>query len=170
MLRFLSCWYNYKIRKLRDCDIDLFSLEENKVKCKVTNIYDADTCKIIFKLDNKIVKFNCRLSGIDAPEMKPPMAQKNREEEKIVAQKARNRLLQLCSNVVVDLQKLYQKKEVQEILDKNTKLITANCGKFDKYGRLLVELSNNGVIFNQILINEGYAYAYDGGTKKKFIV
>ena len=40
------------------------------------------------------------------------------------------------------------------------------CNEFDKYGRLLVELLNDdNKTINQMLIDEGYAKAYDGGTK-----
>lgn len=50
-------------------------------------------------------------------------------------------------------------------------LIRCRCGGFDKYGRLLGELfvdtwfrkAEKSV--NELLVEEGHAYAYDGGTK-----
>ena len=54
---------------------------------------------------------------------------------------------------------------------KNTKIIQIICYDFDKYGRLLIEISDldDTKTFNQVLIDEGYAYKYDGGTKKKIV-
>ena len=40
-----------------------------------------------FQLDGKIVKYNCRLYGIDTPEMRPRRNNPNREAEKKAAKK-----------------------------------------------------------------------------------
>ena len=51
-------------------------------------------------------------------------------------------------------------------------LVYIKCGEFDKYGRLLGTLFINKEdekSINQLMIDEGYGYEYDGGTKKKFI-
>ena len=158
------------LENLNNDDVELFSLAGRDVKCKVVDIYDADTCKVIFLLDNKISKFSVRLTGIDTPEMKPPKSSPTRDAEKRAAKKARNRLCQLVTNVSLQLDTLYKKKEIKELLKENTKLITIKCGKFDKYGRLLGELYVNDTCINQMLIDEKYAYPYDGGTKKAFKV
>tara|TARA_Y100000590_G_C15546892_1_gene949346 strand:+ start:101 stop:595 length:495 start_codon:yes stop_codon:yes gene_type:complete len=156
---------------VKNNDIDQFSLNGRKVVAKVVDIYDADTCKIVFELDNKLVKFNCRLIGIDTPEMKPPKANPNRDAEKKKAKQARNRMVQLCSNVECKINIMYKKKQIKELLNKHTKLVEVNCHDFDKYGRLLIEISDleDSKTFNQVLIDEGFAYSYDGGTKKKFV-
>ena len=39
--------------------------------------------------------------------------------------------------------------------------------KFDKYGRILVNVYKNKIDINQWMINNGYGYPYFGGTKKK---
>ena len=42
-----------------------------------------------------------------------------------------------------------------------------SCKDFDKYGRLLVEVYDDDTVsINNWLIDNGYAFAYDGGTKK----
>ena len=155
-------------QNLTNDDVELFTLNGRDFNCKVVDIYDADTCKVIFNLDNKVSKFSVRLTGIDTPEMKPPKNSPTRDEEKIAAKKARNRLFQLVTNVSIELETLYKKKEIKELLKNNTKLVSIKCGDFDKYGRLLGELYIDGNCANQMLINEGHAYAYDGGTKKAF--
>ena len=46
------------------------------------------------------------------------------------------------------------------------KIVTIKCGKFDKYGRLLIDIYYKKQHINQWLIDEKYAFAYDGKTKK----
>ena len=51
------------------------------------------------------------------------------------------------------------------------KVVKIKCGDFDKYGRLLVEvITDEGENIKEWLINNKYAFAYDGGTKKKWSV
>ncbi len=159
-----------RLRSLTDNDIGEFSLEGRKTVGKVVDIYDADTCKIIFGLDNVIVKFNCRLSGIDTPELKPSRSKPDRELEKKAAQKARNRLIQLCTDCDCSLDKKFSRKSKKEFLSNNEKLVNIHCGEFDKYGRLLVEIFdiNSDKSFNDMLIDESYANKYDGGKKEPF--
>ena len=151
-------------------NIKEFSLNGNKFICKLVDIYDADTCKVVFILNNKFTKFTCRLKDIDTPEMRPPKDKPDRDKEKIAAKKARNRLFQLATNVDLDIDKLYKRKEIRELLEKNTKLIEINCNRFDKYGRVLGYLSDvdNNVTFNDILVNEKYAQKYCGKKKLPF--
>ena len=66
---------------------------------------------------------------------------------------------------------LAAKARNKELLETGTfKIISHGTGKF---GRVLVEVfveTENGLeSVNQILINEGHAYEYDGGKKKKFV-
>lgn len=158
-----------KLQTIKNLEVDEFSLNGKKVVAKVVDIYDADTCKIVFELDNKLVKFNCRLVGIDTPEMKPPKSDPNRDAEKKKAKQARNRMVQLCSNVECEINIMYKKKQIKALLDQHTKLVEVRCYDFDKYGRLLIDITDleDSKTFNQVLIDEGFAYSYDGGTKKK---
>ena len=62
----------------------------------------------------------------------------------------------------------YSKQEIKNILNLNKKLIYIKCGKCGKYGRCLVKLYNtkeDTKSFNNILVEEGYAYKYYGGKK-----
>ena len=50
------------------------------------------------------------------------------------------------------------------------KIISHGTGKFGRVlGEVFVETENGLESVNQILINEGHAYEYDGGKKKKFV-
>ena len=151
-----SIYYKFKLSKellKTNNKTPMFSLE-NKIKlCKVVNVYDGDTCKVVFKMNNQLSRWNIRMTGYDTPEMRPPKSQANRDEEIKAAKEAKDFL-------------------ISKIMNKN-QLVYIKCGKFDKYGRLLGEIyinKNDKKSINQIMIDEGHGYAYDGGTKKAFKV
>ena len=132
-------------------DTPLFSLEGKFVQCKVVNVYDGDTCKVVFPLNGEIYRWNVRLTGYDTPEMRPPRSQENRDEEIQAAIAAKNFLKSKVMN--------------------NEQLVYIKCGEFDKYGRLLGTLyveETDEVSVNDLMIQNGHGYAYDGGTKRKF--
>ncbi len=173
--RFFNCFSNNHnkiiddLKNIKSSDISQFSLNGMKTRGKVVEIYDGDTCKIVLLNNNVLQKFNCRMNGIDTPEIKPLLSNPNREIEIKNAYKARNRLIQLCTNANIDF-KNFDTKKVS--LDTNTKLVYIKCLEFDKYGRLLVNIydndNENSISYNEILINEGFAKKYDGGTKNAF--
>ena len=69
-------------------------------------------------------------------------------------------------NIKLDarLQRRLKRAEIREkILNK---LVNVKCGDFDKYGRLLTEIFIEDECVNQWLIDNEYAFEYDGGTKK----
>jgi endonuclease YncB( thermonuclease family) len=151
-------------------EIPLFSLDGHNCESKIVSIYDADTCSAIIELNGKFTKFKLRLVGIDSPEIRPLKSVVDRDNVIKKAKCARNRLVQLVTDQEIDCDKQYTKKELQEIVDKSKKLIYIECGGFDKYGRLLATLYSKSTdkkkSVNNLLIEEGHAYAYNGGTKR----
>lgn len=151
-------------------DIPLFSLDGTNTQCKIVHVYDADTCRAVMKLNNKLCKFTLRLEGIDSPEMRPSKDKEGREEEIKAAKKARNRLIQMVTDQELDVDDVkLNKKIISQLLSDSRKLINIHCGGFDKYGRLLATLyeSEGDKSINERLIEEGHGYSYNGGTKKK---
>jgi len=135
--------------------------EKNNMKCfsfkdqifygYPSNVYDGDTFSFIFIYKDDILKYRCRCNGYDSPEMKPPLNSPNRDYEKELAHKAKDRFI--------------------ELLEKHpTKIIRVKCSEFDKYGRLLVDISNmvDEKSINEIMIEEGHGKVYDGGKKDKW--
>lgn len=57
--------------------IEKFSLNNMIFDAKVIKVYDGDTITVVFNYNNKYYKWNCRLNGIDTPEIKS-----NNEDEK----------------------------------------------------------------------------------------
>ena len=125
-----------------DTEIPFLTLNNVKTSGKVVQVYDGDTCKIVIPFKHDLFKWNCRLTGLDTPELRT----KNLKEKE-------------CGYYVRD-------KLRDKILNK---VITVHCHEFDKYGRLLVTLYENpsdSKSINDWLIENHYAYKYDGGTKE----
>lgn len=147
-----------------------FSLSGYLSKAYVVSVYDGDTIKINMKFGDKIYLWNCRLQGIDTPEIKVKRKGKTKEEIekleelKIVGLNAKTYL----SNLILH------------------KYIYVKCGKFDKYGRLLiviytvdgrhdvrgesnkVNIKDNFESSINYDVMKRYGNAYDGGTKEDF--
>lgn len=119
----------------------LFSLDGLVVKAKCVKCYDADTVHLVFPYRGQLARWTCRLLGIDSAEIRT----KNTSEHDH-AIRARDYLRECILN----------------------KTVTAKCGKFDKYGRLLVVIMYNGKNMNLDLVDKGHAYMYDGGRKRGF--
>ena len=127
-----------------DSSVKQFGFDGETKKAKVVSVYDGDTIKVVFPFLRKLYKFNCRILGVDTPEIRT-----RNKDEKEFGLKVRDELRKKILN----------------------KVVTLKCGEFDKYGRLLVniKLSDEETI-KDWLINNNYAFAYDGGTKKKWKV
>ena len=139
--------------QLNKCDnkTPLFSLEGKIKLCKVVNVYDGDTCKVVFRLNDTIHRWNIRMTGYDTPEMRPSRSKPNRDEEIKAAKEARDYL--------------------KSLVMKENQLVYIKCGEFDKYGRLLGELfinKNDLISVNRMMIDAKHGYVYNGGTKKVF--
>jgi len=124
--------------------VDFFNFNGYKTWAKCVKVYDGDTGTFVFYYNKKPYKFRTRLMGIDTAEMKSL-----NERETEYAEKAKNRLIELISD----------------------KLVYLECLQYDKYGRILVYIyskKRDKKSFNQILLDEGLAYAYDGSKKRNF--
>ena len=130
-----------------DNNVKEFSFEGETKVAKVVSVYDGDTVKVVFPVLRKLFKFNCRISGVDTPEIRT----RNKEEKKyglMVRDKLREKIL--------------------------NKVVTIKCGDFDKYGRLLIDIKERGALTEETvsewLVKNNYAFEYDGGTKQDWSV
>ena len=124
-------------------DVKYFSLDGYETEGKVVKVYDGDTVHIVFKYFDTFFKWNCRIQHVDTPELRT----KDLEEKK----------------------RGYECKEKLAALIMD-KIVSVKCSKFDKYGRLLVEITvpETGVKIHEYLISEGLANKYEGKTKEKW--
>ena len=147
---------NYNLEKLKLANKDntpIFSFNGLITYAKAVDFYDGDTFNIIISYYDLLYHFKARMYGYDSPEMKPLLSLENREEVKKNAIKSKNRLIELVGN-----------REYFKVY----------CHEFDKYGRLLGSIFSNDsdIVYdfkqtiNSQMINEGYGYSYNGGTKK----
>ena len=133
-----------------DKEVPYFTFKGKIFYAMPCNIYDGDTFSVIFDYKGDLIKYKCRCMGYDTAEMKPSLSLANRDHEKELAHKAKDRLTELlCKHP--------------------TKLIKIECLDFDKYGRLLINVWNmvDEKSLNTIMIEEGHGKAYSGGTKDK---
>ena len=154
---------NNELKKLDDT-VELFDLKGMEYSAKVVDVYDGDTCTVIFNLSGNLVKFKCRCKGYDSPEMKPPKDATRRLKIKEKAIDARNYLISRITDL--DNPLALTKEQIKIKMKQNKKIIKLKCYDYDKYGRILGEFIVNGKNINQEMINKKYGYPYDGGTKR----
>jgi endonuclease YncB( thermonuclease family) len=119
-----------------------FSFEGQTKEAKVLSVYDGDTVKIAFPLGDTMYRWNCRILGVDTPELRT-----RNLKEKEMGYMVRDKLR-------------------EKVLDK---IVNVTCGDFDKYGRLLIKITcEDGDDVSDWLISNEYAYAYNGGTKRQW--
>jgi endonuclease YncB( thermonuclease family) len=166
------CFSSENIEELKDLkydDVDYFSFKNMEFYAKIVDVYDGDTCTVIFKFHDEIVKFKCRCIGYDSPEMKPSKTISDDVRLILIsnAHKSKNYFINQLTSIDIDPNTEYLKKETKELLNNNKKIIKIKTHDWDKYGRLLTEFYNDkGECVNDLMIKNCYGYAYDGGTKK----
>ena len=126
---------------------DFMNLKNKVYDAKVVHVYDGDTIHVVFYEFGQYFKWNCRIMGVDTPEVRT----RNLKEKEF-------------GILVRDIMR-------EKLLDRIVKI---HVDSFDKYGRLLIDLhmpneeveNQDDIMLSEWLIQNGYAYAYDGGTKK----
>jgi len=112
---------------------------------QVLKVVDGDTIDVDIDLgfDISLTK-RVRLSGVDTPESR-------------------------TTNLKEKALGLESKEWLKKKLDgkKNILIKTELPDSTEKYGRILGRLYVDDVCLNDRMIDEGYAWTYDGGTKKK---
>ena len=116
---------------------------------KIKKVLDGDTIDVVIDLGFDLAKTErVRIAGVDTPEKRT-----RNLEEKALGLDATNWLKD----------KLTQTIKGEDELVVRTELV----GGGGKYGRLLgwLYVGDSDVSLNEQMITEGYAHAYDGGTK-----
>lgn len=151
-----------------DSSTPLFSLAGMETWCRLVELYDGDTCKVVFQFSNNDVhKIILRINGIDTPEMKSkdPTVQK-------WAVRARNRMLSLLAPDIFNVDGDYSKKDIIRLLKENVCMLWVKTLAFDRYGRLLADLYYSPAdtkTIQSILIDENYCKSYSGKTKQQWV-
>jgi len=114
-------------------------------------VVDGDTIDVTLDLGFSLTKKErVRIAGVDTPEKRT-----RDKEEKILGIDATN----------------WMKEKLTETIKGDEELVirTELKGGVGKYGRLLgwLYIGDDEFSLNEQMITEGYAWAYDGGTKQK---
>ena len=150
-----SC-YHPNLKKLKEEDVERFTLKGSERYAKVLSVYDGDTCDVAFYRDEgmtDVVRYKCRMSGYDAPELQ------NKPDAKV----ARDYLAYLCAggdsddagNDFFNPKKIWSKEQLQNQLDSSDSLVSAVFGREGKYGRPVVTLyqtSSSGIFAPNIRV------------------
>ena len=118
---------------------------------EITKVLDGDTIDVVIDLGFDLYKKErVRIAGVDTPEKRTRDA-----EEKELGIHATNWLKEKLEGAISG--------------DDDLVIRTELVGGVGKYGRLLgwLYLGDAAVSLNEEMIEEGYAWAYDGGTKQK---
>jgi len=118
---------------------------------EINRVLDGDTIDVTIDLGFDLYKKErVRVAGVDTPE------KRTRDlEEKALGKDATNWLKEKLEGAVAG--------------DDDLVIRTELVGGVGKYGRLLgwLYIGDGDVSLNEQMIEEGYAWAYDGGTKQK---
>jgi len=118
---------------------------------KINKVLDGDTIDVTIDLGFDLYKKErVRIAGVDTPE------KRTRDlEEKALGLDATNWLKQKLEETIKGDEELIIRTELK--------------GGVGKYGRLLgwLYVGDSDLSLNEQMITEGYAWAYDGGTKQK---
>ena len=118
---------------------------------EIVKVLDGDTIDVIIDLGFDLYKKErVRIAGVDTPE------KRTRDlEEKALGEDATNWLKEQLDGAISGEDDLVIRTEL--------------VGGMGKYGRLLgwLYIGDETVSINEKMIEEGYAWEYDGGTKKK---
>lgn len=122
------------------------------IDARVIDVYDGDTCTVIFEYYGGYLKTKLRILGVDTPEVRLRGEIKNTEI---------GQLEQLAGK--------YVKEKVQGLIQ--SKIIQIRMDKHDKYGGRI-----NGMVFlpnecdyttlTEYLLDKKYAKPYNGGKKE----
>ena len=137
--------------ELENCDdnVSEFSLDGYLKQCKVVDVYDGDSIKVVFRHSGMLNKWTIRMAGYDAPELRPRLNTPNRES-------------------VIESAKISKEFLKSLVMNEPKQIVYIQCGKMDKYGRLLGTVYINhedNISVNDLMIQNRMGYEYYGGTK-----
>ena len=118
---------------------------------KIKKVLDGDTIDVVIDLGFDLAKTErVRIAGVDTPEKRT-----RNLEEKALGLDATNWLKDKLNETIKGEDELVVRTELK--------------GGVGKYGRLLgwLYIGDATISLNEQMIEEGYAWAYDGGTKQK---
>ena len=126
-----------QLEKLKTGVLDKdFSFNGYEGWAKVVSVLDGDTLRIQIIYHNNIIQLRIRCCGYNSPELKPSLKHENRQLEINNANRSLNRIIELTTNCPVNMDSVYTKYDIKEMLLSNSKLIYVKLYDFDNFGRV----------------------------------
>jgi endonuclease YncB( thermonuclease family) len=120
-----------------DCKTPLFCISGRKIG-KVVKVYDGDTFQIVFKFNKIFQRFKVRCYGYNSHEIKVKKNSHNYQELYELGQRDKKALSDRILN----------------------KIVTIDCLKFGKYGRIIAKVYHNGDYINKWMVEYGFGNVY----------
>ena len=131
------------VKALNDChkgDYTILNLYNYSTDCKVVDVYDGDSIEVIFDYtDKQRLEVKVRMYGYDAPDIKRPKNEENKEEMKRLAEDIRDKLREQILNTVC----------------------TITFKGWDNYGRVKGVIIKDGLCINQWMLDNSYGTLVD---------
>lgn len=132
--------------------IEFIPHKKKIIDAKVVDVYDGDTCTIIYEYGNEFLKTKIRVLGVDTPEKSVRGALNNTD--------------------IGDLEERageYVKESVVDLI--GDKIIKVKMNKFDKYGGringiIYLPIGSGYITLKDYLVSKKYAKPYLGGKKE----
>lgn len=141
-----------------------FSLEGLAGWARLVGAHDGDTATVVLEaFPGRFHRVVLRVRGVDACEMTSRDA-----EVRAKAVRARNRLVEHLTGLRLDEGRAYTRAQIGRLLGEEPRVVWVECAGQDKYGRTLADVypDRGGASVAAVLLAEGLAYAYGGGTKR----
>lgn len=141
-----TCYWSFRLRSLDKTNTPRFVPDFNIAK--VVDVYDGDTVTLAAYSGGRPALFRCRLTRIDAPELKNQTGKTKRlrQQEYDAAIRSRDALRNLILGRIVQVHIL----------------------KLEKYGRVLADISIGDQDVSDWMLTNRHAVPYDGGKKTPY--
>jgi endonuclease YncB( thermonuclease family) len=137
-----------------------FSFDGIITDCKVINIKDADTIKVIMNINNNVNIYNIRMYGYDAPSTKSKSSRKDSTN----GLRARVFLANLITSCGSKVTEKMRSKEINKIIVKdNNKIVKIHLMNFDKYDEIYarIYLDEYKKFVDELMIENNLVYPFE---------
>lgn len=140
----LGLWEKWRLSKQESDSVELIPRMKKPIRAKIIEVYDGDTCKVVYRFGRKYFKISIRIGGIDTPEIRGGSQNETKAAEQI-------------------------RDHVRELILGKIKYIYIE--KWDKYGGRVVGdvfLNGKNKPLSGYLLQRGLAKKYDGSKKEEW--
>lgn len=144
------------LEKVDPDTIEFIPHRKKIINAKVVDVYDGDTCTVVYEYGREFLKTKIRVLGVDTPEISLK-GELNNTEIGDLEEKAARRV----------------KESVVELI--GDKIIKVKMNKFDKYGGringiIYLPIESGYITLTDYLVSKKYAKPYLGGKKEAWTV